>query len=276
VIYLFYTPAAPLNQFVERLWLVSGGQSRRQERILPSGTAELVLNLRTDRVTIDRTLQSARARAFSGAVVSGPYSGAFVVDGMQHDLMMGVHFRPGGVSAALGIPAAELTDTHVDLGAIWSDAAAAELRERLCGAATHEARFRCLEHTLARRAPPRPPGHPAVQHALARFTAAASGLSVHDVTVEAGLSHRRFLTLFTTEVGLPPKLFCRIRRFSHLHELAQRTGRLDWSQLAQECGFFDQSHLANEFRKLSGLTPTEYQRDLQQSRNILKGHVAIS
>ena len=48
-----------------------------------------------------------------------------------------------------------------------------------------------------------------------------------------------------------------------------------WAQLALECGFFDQSHLANEFRKLSGLTPTEYQRDIQEDRNLLSGHVAI-
>ena len=276
MVYLSYTPPAPLSQFVERLWLVSGGQLPRKERILPSGTVELVVNLCEDRVTIDSTMRRTCVTPYSGVVASGTYSGAFVIDAMQHELMMGVHFRPGGARAAFGVPASELTDSHVDLGAMGRDVAAQELRDRLCGAATHEARFQYLQHALSRLLPSASRIHPVVQFALERFGATGSGASVGDVARAAGLSHRRFLTIFTAEVGLSPKLFCRILRFRHLHALAQRTGRIDWAQIAQTCGFFDQSHLANEFRKLSGLTPTEYERDLQRSRDVLAGHVAIS
>src|SRR5262245_18374052 len=105
-----YTPRGPLGRFVERLWLVSGGQSPRKERILPSGTVELVVNLRDDRVTIDRTMCDSRVRSYSVAVVFVSYSGAFVIDAMQHESMMGVHFRPGGAFAVLGIPGDELAD----------------------------------------------------------------------------------------------------------------------------------------------------------------------
>jgi len=276
VLYLSYTPPAPLNQFVERFWLVAGGQAQRKERILPSATVELVLNLREDRVTIDRTMQCARAESYSGVVVSGTYSGAFIIDAMQHEMMMGVHFRPGGARSVFGFPATELAEAHVDLAAIGAGVAAQELRERLCGAATHEARFQYLQQALTRQLPSGSRIHPVVQFALERFTETGLGASVRDVARAAGLSHRRFLTIFTAEVGVSPKLFCRVLRFRHLHALSQRTGRIDWAQLAQTCGFFDQSHLANEFRKLSGLTPTQYQRDLQHGRNVLAGHVAMS
>jgi hypothetical protein len=102
MLHLSYTPRAPLNQFVERMWLVAGGQSPRRERILPSGTIELVVNLRQDQVRIDRTMQCPHAQTFAGAVVSGTYSAAIVIDALQHALMMGVHFRPAGASAVLG------------------------------------------------------------------------------------------------------------------------------------------------------------------------------
>lgn len=273
--YLSYAPRPPLNEFVERFWLVSGAQSPRKERILPGGTVELVINLHDDRVQIDRTPQRARARSFSGTVLSGAYSGAFIVDAMQHVAMMGVHFRPGGAFVVLGIPSAEFADAHVDLAALWGDAAARELRERLCTAPTHHRRFLYLEDVLTGRLASRSRLHPVVPFALECFTATGSGASVREVARRTGLSHRRFLTVFTTEVGLAPKLFCRILRFRHLHALAQHRVHIDWAQLALECGFFDQSHLANEFRKLSGLTPTEYQRDIQDKRNLLSGHVAI-
>jgi AraC-like DNA-binding protein len=275
VLYLSYTPRAPLNEFVTRMWLVSGGQSPRRERILPSGTIELVINLRDDHVRIDRTLQGAHAKTFSGVVVSGTYSGAFIIDARQHASMMGVHFRPGGGAAVLGVPSVAFANTHVDLAAVWGEAAARELRERLCTAATCEARFQHLEATLIERLRSSLRPHPAVLIALTRLTAPGSRTSIREVARQSGLSHRRFLTIFAADVGLSPKLFSRIRRFQHVHALATRTGHIDWSQLALECGFYDQSHLTNEFRKLAGLTPTEYQQDIQTTRNLLRGHVAI-
>jgi AraC-like DNA-binding protein len=282
---LSYSPRAPLNQFVERLWLVSHAHCGRQECILPSGTVELVVNLCDDRVQIEGTVHGARGKTVSGVAVSGPYSEAFIIEATQHAGMMGVHFRPGGASAVLGVPCSELTDAHVNLASLWGEAIAGELRERLCAAPSHQARFRCLEDVLMRRLHSQQSRtrqsrhlreHPVVAFALGCFARPDARPSVRDVARELGLSHRRFLTIFTTEVGLPPKLYGRIIRFQQAHALAQRTGDVDWAQLALECGFCDQAHLVNEFRKLSGLTPTDYQRKIREQRDVLRGHVALS
>jgi AraC-like DNA-binding protein len=277
VLYLSYVPRPPLSHFVERLWLVAEGQSPRQERILPSGTIMLVVNLRDDRVRIEGTVDDARVRTCSGAAVSGAYSSVFIIDARQHAAMMGAHFKPGGASAVLGVPAGELTDAHVDLSALWGDAAARALRERLCEAATHQERFHLFERVLTARLQldSKPQRHPVVLFALDCFKPNGLGASVYDVARRAGLSHRRFLTIFTNEVGLTPKLFCRVLRFQYMHSVAQRTGRIDWAQLALACGYSDQSHLSNEFRKLSGLSPTAYLRDIQEQRNLLRNHIAI-
>jgi AraC-like DNA-binding protein len=275
VLYLFHTPRPPLDRFVERLWLVTDGQAPRRDRILPSGTVELVVNLRDDRVRVDRTMQCARVQEYSGVVVSGPYSAAFVVDAAQHAAMMGVHFRPGGAPAVLGVPASALADAHVDLADLWGDAAARQLRERLCGASTPDARFRILEAILLDRIQAGLRPHPAVRFALACFGPDGCGDSIRDVARSSGLSHRRLLTLFTDAVGLSPKRFCRILRFQQVHALAQRTGRIDWTDLALKCGFYDQSHLSNEFRRLSGLTPRHYEKALQEHHHLLSGHVAM-
>lgn len=275
MLYLSYTPRPPLNEFVERMWLVSGGQAPRRERILPSGTSELVINLLQDRIRIDRTMLREEAQTFSGVVVSGAYSAAFVIDSMQHAAMMGVHFRPAGAFAVLGVPSGELTDAHADLAALWGDGAARELRERLCTAIAHRARFHYLERVLIERLATNARLHPAVPLALDGFGSNGSGSPVRDVVRRTGLSHRRFLTVFRSAVGLAPKEFCRILRFQHVHALAQRTGRINWTQLALTCGFCDQSHLVNEFRRLSGVTPTQYERAIRQNRDVLRGHVAI-
>ena len=275
MLYLSYTPRAPLNEFVERMWLVSGGHSPRRERILPNGTIELVINLLHDQVRIDQTMHCAHVQTFSGVVVSGTYSAAFVIDGQQHAAMMGVHFGPAGAFAVLGVPLSGVTDAHVNLADLWADGTARELRERLCTASSHRARFQYLERMLLTRLRANRAVHPVVPFALDCFGSNGFGSSIRDVVRRSGLSHRRFLTIFRSEVGLAPKEFCRILRFQHVHAMAQQTGRIDWTDVALKCGFCDQPHLSNEFRRLSGLTPTQYEQAIQDRHNLLIGHVAI-
>ena len=273
--YLSHTPPPPLDEFVDRLWLCIAGQSSRRERILPSGTIELVVNLRNDEVRIYDAADSACARRYPGVVASGTYAGVFIIDAMQHAAMMGVHFRPGGAPAILGLPASELKNAHVDLAALWGERAVLELRERLCAGKTPRDRFRLMEDVLASRLVASPRRHPMVSMALKAFGRTGSGASVRDVARMLGLSQRRFITIFAAEVGLTPKLFCRVLRFQHVHALTHQQDTIEWAQLALACGYFDQSHLSNEFRELSGLSPTEYLRHVQQRTNLLRGHVAI-
>jgi AraC-like DNA-binding protein len=275
MVYLSYTPRPPLNEYVERMWLVAGGQSPRRERILPSGTVELVINLRQDQVRIERTMDSACAQTYSGVVVSGTYSAAFEIDAMQHAAFMGVHFKPAGASAPIGVPAIEYANRHVDLAALWDDRTVSDLRERVCAAPTHRARFQHLERALMRRLRTRQRLHPVVRLALGCFGPRGSGNLVGDVARRSGLSHRRFLTIFKSEVGMGPKEFCRVLRFQHVHAVTRQTGRVDWAEVAVGCGFYDQSHLNHEFRRLSGLTPAQYERALKQTHNLLAGHIAI-
>jgi hypothetical protein len=50
--YRSYTPAPPLGDFIGRFWLCSDAPPDPRERILPSGTIELVVNLRDDEIRI--------------------------------------------------------------------------------------------------------------------------------------------------------------------------------------------------------------------------------
>ena len=78
------------------------------------------------------------------------------------------------------------------------------------------------------------------------------------MTSEVGLSPKRFIQLFRDEVGLPPKLFGRVRRFqSVVNRVFGRTA-VDWVDEALQSGYYDQSHFAHDFREFTGLTPGAY------------------
>jgi AraC-like DNA-binding protein len=72
------------------------------------------------------------------------------------------------------------------------------------------------------------------------------------------VSNRHLIRTFRDVVGLPPKSFARIRRFhAALRALPAATAR---AQLAFDLGYADQAHFNHEFRRLSGVTPSQYLR----------------
>ena len=255
--YLSYRPGPPLNEFIDHFWLIDGGQAPRLEKILPSGTIELVVNLKHNEIHIHDAAQRERYRTFDGAVISGTYSRAFVCNALQHEAMLGVHFKPGGAFPFLDIDASELTNAHASLADLWGRSAL-ELRERLCTATTPQRLFRIMEDTLSDRFHHHGTSELQMKIALKMFAMPANAVSVREVSQELGFSQRRFIQAFTSHVGLTPKIFCRIQRFQRARVLAEKIDTPHWAELAVTCGYFDQSHLIKDFQEFAGSTPKIY------------------
>src|SRR5262245_7281420 len=195
-----YSPGPPLKECIDRFWLCSDTPAHPRERILPSGTVELVINLTGDEIRICDASDPARPRRYSGAVVAGPYSNFFLIDPLVHASIIGVYFRPGRAVPVLGVPASDLVDAHVDLETVWGRTAA-ELRERLFAATTPAKRFAVLEEVLLGRLRQSPPWHGAIPVALDAFEQRDVAMKVRDLARRVGLSQRQFIQLFTAEVG---------------------------------------------------------------------------
>jgi AraC-like DNA-binding protein len=251
-----HQPAPPLEDFIHNFWHCADAPALPRVRILPSGSIELIVNLREDEIRIYDPAQPEGYQRLPGIVVSGAYAGAHDVDPLQNASRMGVHFKPGGAFPFFGAAVAGLANSHVALEALWGRPAI-ELRDRLCSAPTARKRFQLLEEALLARLR-WSSDHPAVSLALDIFGPAGIGDSVRAVARRVGLSERRFIQVFTAHVGLTPKLFCRVRRFQQVRQVVNQAAPPNWAQLALACGYYDQSHLIHDFQEFSGLSPTDY------------------
>ena len=257
-VFTFHKPAAPLADHIDSFWIYEGTDSGREtESILPTGTLELVINLRQNELSFFDGEQLERVSRFSGAIISGAHGRGLIPENPQRINLLGVHFKPGGAFPFLGLPACDLADSHVDLETIWGPSAQL-LRERICEAKTSDAKFRALEHALLRRMNGPVEQHYAVSSALEIFLNNRAAPRVIETAKYVGLSERRFIQVFKTEVGLTPKLFSRIQRFQRTRSLIHRDPSPDWAGLAIDLGYFDQSHLIREFLEFSGHSPTSY------------------
>jgi AraC-like DNA-binding protein len=233
----------PLDAFVALIWTCEREPARwAQERLLPGGSVELVVDL---------------AAPASVDCISGPHSRFFVLDTTMRQRLVGVHFKPGGAFPFVRPPLVELRNAEVTLDGLWG-ATAREFRERLGEAATDEERFTIVERVLLEQGRGRMRHHPAVAFALREFTRVPHIRTVADVSDAVGLSQRRFIERFSQEVGLTPKVFCRIRRFQRAVRCAHRNRSVNWSEVAVDCGYFDQAHLIHDFQAFSGLTPSAW------------------
>jgi len=166
----------------------------------------------------------------------------------------------------LKMPANELCNTRVSLDALWGGAAP-ELRERLLEARTWPARFHVLERALLAQLTGPTRRHPAVAFALSAIQAVPHARTIGQLTERIGLSSRRFIEVFSAEVGLTPKLFCRVHRFQQVLAMIERDEHIDWTDVALACGYYDQAHFIHDFRAFSGINPTAYVRVRGPQRN---------
>ena len=235
--------AASLADFVEIFWYSSGARTEERERILPMPTLELIIQLRSH-------------RPFAG--VAGPHTESFIIDRRETDTILGVHFKSGGAFPFIRAPFGELHNTHASLDDLWGEKNARRLLELLHEAPTTESRFDLLERWLLWIADRPLKHHPAVAFALREFQSDPGLFTSERVAQQACLSQRRFIELFRNEVGITPKLFCRVQRFQNAIQWIDRQTDVDWVDLALSHGYSDQSHFIHDFRAFSGLKPSEY------------------
>jgi AraC-like DNA-binding protein len=85
-------------------------------------------------------------------------------------------------------------------------------------------------------------------------------IKVDDVAARFDINKRTLQRLFNQYVGVNPKWV--IKRY-RLHEAVERVAAgevVNWSQLAMDLGYFDQTHFIKDFKALIGKSPAEYAR----------------
>jgi methylphosphotriester-DNA--protein-cysteine methyltransferase len=154
---------------------------------------------------------------------------------------------------------AATANTIVDLEAFVGREGAA-LRGALLDAGSPAERFALLEDFLLGQRSAGEPAPDFVREAAARIEAAHGSLPVARLYQDVGVSRKHLSVSFGRYVGMPPKAYARIRRFLWTLERLRETSEPDWSRLAGDAGYSDQSHLVRDFRRVGAASPTEYLR----------------
>jgi AraC-like DNA-binding protein len=179
----------------------------------------------------------------------GLWTRRFVIEYPPRVWLVGVHFKPWGMSPFVDLPATELRDRVVPADAVWPRSSLDRIRSQLGELASVGEALRMLEEELRSRlgeAPPR--GLDLVRHTGQRLETAYGSVPVGALTDAAEVSATHLATQFKDHAGVTPKRMARIYRFAGLILSVDALRPVNWSGLALRAGFFDQPHLSREFK----------------------------
>ncbi|MEV7598390.1 helix-turn-helix domain-containing protein [Kitasatospora sp. NPDC089797] len=251
-------PAAALRPYVA--WY-SGYRQRglapAVHRGLPSPYLTFILTLDEPLVISDHP-DPAQPPGSYPTLLGGLHTSPALIthEGAQSGVQIAVH--PLAARTLFGLPAGELAGIDLPAEQVLGRLGPL-LHERLRAAADWAERFAVLDAALLRAARPAGPVPPEVDWAWQALRRSAGGLPVAELARETGWSARYLQERFRRETGLTPKAAARVIRFDRARRLLAGTSpapRL--AELAVRCGYFDQAHLAREFRALAGAAPSAW------------------
>jgi AraC-like DNA-binding protein len=195
---------------------------------------------------------------FADGWFMGVWTRRFLYEYPARVRLVGVHFKPWGMSPFIGMPATELRNRWVPVDAVWRRSVD-RIRNQVGEMASAGEALRVLEQELRWRLAETPPrGLDLVQHTGGWLETSYGAVPVGALADAAGVSGNHLATLFKSHVGVTPKRVARIYRFAQLILSVDALRPVDWSDLAHTAGYFDRAHFSREFKDFTGHTPTEY------------------
>lgn len=79
--------------------------------------------------------------------------------------------------------------------------------------------------------------------------------NISEYAYKANMSIRNFERRFSEQVGISPKLFCRLLRFSKAFKAKISFPEMNWLDIAYESGYYDTMHLIKEFKQFANASP---------------------
>jgi AraC-like DNA-binding protein len=260
--YQISKPSIFLSKYVKQYWAIENSMPAGKEhvqRIIPSGLTDLIFYLkdkpessRKNNPIIENTLISGQTNGYYDLKVSGDLS------------LFSIIFQPHGLSMFFNIPSNELLNQNVPLRYILKDVVN-ELEDKLYNAKSFLERILIAEQFLLQlfRKTKKKYNFNRIEASIHQINKTKGKISIEDLASKACYSRKQYERTFSNFIGISPKKFLRIVRFQNAINEKAKNESINLTELTYLCNYYDQSHMNNDFAKLSGKTPKQYFNDCE-------------
>jgi AraC-like DNA-binding protein len=209
-------------------------------------------------------IATKKSEVLSLSMVNGPNTNRHRITPGRDHLMIKVGFQPGGLYRFIGIPMSELLcgDAFDAVDLLGSEMT--EVNDRLQHALSFQDMKIIVENFLLAHLGKLKKVLP-IDRVLPVIIRERGLIKIEQLASSACLSIRQFERVFQQRIGLPPKHFSRLVRFSNAWILKQQQPGISWMKVAHECGYFDQMHLVRDFHEFADVNPSSIETELLNS-----------
>jgi AraC-like DNA-binding protein len=197
------------------------------------------------------------------SIIVGPQLHKVNIKLGQDHVVIRVGFHPGGLHRLIGLPMHQIVNHACDTADFFNQQIRA-VNERLFNTMAYDDMITVVEEFLLQKIRSAKAALP-FDNAMAQLVKHNGLMDIEAVASMACVSLRQLERQCKERIGLPPKLYARLIRFSKAYRLYEANTSLSWTHIAHTCGYFDQMHFIRDFKEFAGVTPTVIAKELAGS-----------
>lgn len=257
MLYREHPPSSCLKPYLKCYWTLQVDAlvvPRSSQRLLAE-SFEFTFNLAAP---IDIINCEGQAKRIHAAGITGPMNRPMRLETTGSVSLFGICFRPGGGYPFFKYAAHELVNQYPDVEDLWGSRGRRFVEYIQNDCHTTEERMEAADAYLADHLATNLRDEDLIQKAIRRIETCKGGITVDQLAHHLGISRRHLTRKFKERIGMTPKQLCRNTRFKQVYKLIEALPHHNWADVALSCGYYDQSHLINEFKYFTGSSPAAY------------------
>lgn len=255
--FLVAQPSPLLATYIKQFWMIENcvhPGSSYHHSIVPNGLMELNFYLGEKPIVTHPAKQLTES-----TLISGQQKSVYDLQIERSLSLFSITFQPLGAKAFFDIPMSEFCDRNIPLRFINKEFTA-KLESQLFESKSFGEKVALAEKLLTKLLIKKQQefNFARIGDSISFINEQGGKTDVEELAGRACLSRKQFERIFNDFIGISPKRFLKIVRFQHSIYLKQQNSAINLTHLAFDSGYFDQSHMINDFRQLSGMTPSQF------------------
>jgi len=254
-----YMPCQNLSSFVEVYWegsFNSDAAGLISTQIPPNGCIDLIFHLNDLHCDLENDNKWSQSPDY---MVIGLFTKPYVVQFKNLVNVFAIRFKPEGIFNVFGVPASKLRDCYEDmtliLGKGFRDFSHWLKEEKTVIAMINRTESYLLKNLLDRK----------IERSYVNFAAElirnSKDAKIEDLSAKLFVSQRQLEREFKSKIGISPKHYQRLTRINEVFRLLNDNQEMDLTSVAYHCGYFDQAHFINDFKGITGVSPSIYPKE---------------
>lgn len=248
-----YSPCERLQPFVELYWEGSFNVNATRSismQLIPNGCLELIIHLNDLHCDLQKDDRWSQTPDY---MIIGLFTNPYEIQFKNHVKVFAIRFKPEGIYNVFGVPASEFKERFEDMSMVIGQ----EFRDF-----SHRIReeknilnmIKRAEGYLLKNLQSNKIDISYVNQA-AELIRNSNVIKIDKLASQLYISKRQLEREFKNKVGISPKHYFRITRINEVLRCLSGNQKMDLTDVAYYCGYYDQAHFIHDFKTIAGIKP---------------------